>query len=277
MILSPTDTHAELIVKAARAGKHIFCEKPVDFDLQRILETLKEVKQSGVKFQIGFNRRFDHNFKRMFDIVQSGKIGDPHIVKISSRDPAPPSYEYVKSSGGIFMDQMIHDFDMIRYLSGKEVVSVFSRGSVQIDPKIGELGDVDTAVVSLEFDDGTIGIIDNSRQAVYGYDQRAEVFGSKGCCLADNDTDTRVSTITVDGTISDIPPFFFLQRYFQAYVDEMKSFVKALLDDTEPVCTIWDAVRPVIIAKAAKESLEKGTAVSLSDILDEKTIQSYLG
>ncbi len=272
LILTPTDTHAELIVKAARSGKHIFCEKPVDFDLDKIISALREVREAGVKFQIGFNRRFDHNFKRMREIVASGKIGDPHITKISSRDPAPPPMEYVKSSGGIFMDQMIHDFDMIRYLTGKEVVSVFSQGSVQIDDEIGRLGDVDTAVVTLQFADGTIGVIDNSRQAVYGYDQRAEVFGSKGCCMTDNDTDTRVSVVTTEGMVSDIPPYFFLQRYFQAYVDEMKSFVGDLQADRDPACGIVDAIRPVVIAKAATQSQKTGLPVKLAEILDESAI-----
>ncbi len=276
MILSSTNLHAEQIVKAAKAGKHIFCEKPVHFELQTILETLKIVKESGVKFQIGFNRRFDHNFKRVRDTVESGKIGTPHIVKITSRDPAPPPIEYVKVSGGLFMDMMIHDFDMIRYLSGQEVVSVFARGGNLIDEKIKEVGDVDTAIVTFEFKDGSFGVIDNSRQAVYGYDQRAEVFGSKGCCEAQNDTDTRVSTVTVDGTESDKPPYFFLQRYFQAYVDEMKSFAEAVLEDKPVACGLYDAIRPVIIAKAAGLSLKEGRAVKLEEILNEKTISKYL-
>ncbi len=274
MILSPTNTHAELIIQAARAGKHIFCEKPVDFDLEKILAALREVKKTGVKFQIGFNRRYDHNFRKIREIVESGAIGDPHITKISSRDPAPPPMEYVKSSGGIFMDQMIHDFDMIRYLTGKEAAAVFSRGSVQIDKRIGDLGDVDTAVVTIEFEDGTIGVIDNSRQAVYGYDQRAEVFGSKGVCMTDNDTDTRVSTVTAAGTLSDIPPYFFLQRYFQAYVDEMKSFVLDLQEGRDPACGLIDAVRPVVMAKAAAESLRTGQLVEVEDILSSAEINS---
>ncbi|MCF7944766.1 MAG: inositol 2-dehydrogenase [Spirochaetia bacterium] len=276
MICSPTDTHAELIVKAAKAGKHIFCEKPVDFNLQRILETMREVKKAGVKFQIGFNRRFDHNFKKMHEIVQSGKIGEPHIIKISSRDPAPPTIEYVRSSGGIFMDQMIHDFDMIRYLTGKEVQFVHSNGSVLVDEAIGKEGDVDTAVVTLGFEGGAIGIIDNSRQAVYGYDQRAEVFGSKGSCMTDNDTATRVSLITDEGVLSDKPPYFFLERYFFAYVEEMRGFVEAVLEDKEVVCDVIDAILPVVIAKAAKQSYETEKPVYLEEILPKKTIAEYL-
>lgn len=276
MICSPTTLHAEQLVEAAKAGKHIFCEKPVHFDLEKILETLQVVKQSGVKFQIGFNRRFDHNFKRVREEVSSGKIGEPHVVKITSRDPAPPPVGYLKTSGGIFMDQMIHDFDMIRYLSGKEVTSVYARGTVRIDPVIGELGDVDTALVSLEFEDGTLGVIDNSRQAVYGYDQRAEVFGSKGCCIADNDSDTRVSVLVEGGVTTDTPPYFFLQRYFFAYVEEMKSFVNSVLNDIEPVCSYYDAILPVVIAKAAKQSLEENRPIKTEDILSMQRIQEFL-
>ncbi|NQT61027.1 MAG: inositol 2-dehydrogenase [Bacteroidetes bacterium] len=267
MILTPTDTHAAFVEQAAIAGKHIFCEKPVDFDLDKIIKALQTVKDSGVKFQIGFNRRFDHNFARVRSVVESGEIGDPHITKISSRDPAPPPMAYIKSSGGIFMDQMIHDFDMIRFLTGKEVVSVFSKGSVKIKEEIGEVGDVDTAVVVLEFADGSIGVIDNSRQAVYGYDQRAEVFGSNGVCLADNDTATRVTTITTEGANSDVPPYFFLERYFQAYVDEVKSFISDLQNDKDPSCGLFDAIQPVIIAKAATLSQKTGKPVKIDEIL----------
>ena len=276
MICSPTDMHVDHLIAAAQAKKHIFCEKPVHFDLEKILETLKVVKDAKVKFQIGFNRRFDHNFKRIHEEVQSGVIGEPHVIKITSRDPAPPPVGYLKSSGGIFMDQMIHDFDMIRYLSGREVVSVYARGAVRIDPVIGELGDVDTAVVTLEFDDGTLGIIDNSRQAVYGYDQRAEVFGSKGCLVADNDSATRVSLFTKESVQTDTPPYFFLQRYFDAYVEEMKYFVQAVLEDTEPLCSFYDAILPVVIAKAAKQSLQENRPVNTEDILGMQRIHEVL-
>jgi myo-inositol 2-dehydrogenase / D-chiro-inositol 1-dehydrogenase len=270
MICSPTDKHAEQIVMSAQEGKHIFCEKPVDFDLQRIVETLKIVKDSGVKFQIGFNRRFDHNFRRIRDVVESGKIGEPHIVKISSRDPAPPPMGYVRSSGGLFMDMMIHDFDMIRFLVGENPVSIFAKGGVLIEPEIGKVGDVDTAVVTMDFPNGSLGIIDNSRQAVYGYDQRAEVFGSKGCCQTENDTDTRVSVTTAEGVSTDVPPNFFLERYFWAYVDEMRGFVQAVLDDREPSPGLEDAIIPVIMAKAAMESFKSGAPVRLEDILAKK-------
>ena len=276
LICSPTDLHSEHIIASAKANKHIFCEKPVDFDIERVLKTLKVVKDSKVKFQIGFNRRFDHNFKRVRDEVHSGKYGEPHIVKVTSRDPAPPPIGYLKASGGIFMDQMIHDFDMIRYLSGREVKSVFARGTVKIDPVIGELGDVDTALVSVEFDNGALGVIDNSRQAIYGYDQRVEVFCARGCCLAENDSDTRVAILTDKGIRTDNPPYFFLQRYFFAYVEEVKSFVKSIIENTEPVCSFLDGIMPVVIAEAAKRSLAENRAIETEEIISMERIKEFL-
>jgi myo-inositol 2-dehydrogenase/D-chiro-inositol 1-dehydrogenase len=159
LICSSTNTHAQFTIEAANAGKHVFCEKPIDFDVDKIKDALEAVKKAGVKFQIGFNRRFDHNFKAVRDIVQSGKIGDPHIIKVTSRDPAPPPIEYVKVSGGIFLDMTIHDFDMVRYLSGSDVEEVYTNAAVLVDPAIGEAGDVDTAIISLKFKNGAIGVI----------------------------------------------------------------------------------------------------------------------
>ncbi len=195
LICSSTDTHADLIMQACAAGKHIFCEKPVDHDVQRVRMALDAVKKAGVKLQIGFVRRFDHNHRGVYDAVRSGKIGTPHILKISSRDPQPPTIEYVRRSGGIFYDMMIHDFDMIRFLAGCEVTEVYAKGAVLVDPAIGAEGDVDTALVTLTFENGAIGIIDNSRQAVYGYDQRLEVFGSEGAVQDENDIPNTVVEI----------------------------------------------------------------------------------
>ena len=172
LICSSTDTHVPLIEQAAQAGKHIFCEKPVSMDLSQTQAAVSAVQKAGVKLQIGFNRRFDHNFRRIRAHVQDGTIGDPHIIKITSRDPSPPPAEYIRVSGGIFMDMMIHDFDMARYLSGSEVEEVYAQGNVLINPVFAEHGDVDTAIVTMTFANGAIGVIDNSRQAVYGYDQR---------------------------------------------------------------------------------------------------------
>ena len=189
-VCSSTDTHSQVSIDAARAGKHIFCEKPIDHDLDKIKAVLSEVERAGVKYQVGFNRRFDRNFMRVREAVQNGEIGDVHIVRITSRDPKAPPIPYVKVSGGMFVDMTIHDFDMARYLSGSEVTEVSAFGACLIDPQIGQAGDVDTCVIALQFENGALGMIDNSRQAVYGYDQRVEVFGSKGCVMAENETPT---------------------------------------------------------------------------------------
>lgn len=170
LICSSTDTHADFIMQAAKAGKHIFCEKPIDYDIDRVRQAIQAAQDAGVKLQIGFCRRFDHNHRAVYDMVRAGKVGDVNLIKISSRDPEPPSIAYVKVSGGIFYDMMIHDFDMARFLAGCEVTEVSACGSVLVDPAIGEAGDIDTAVVTLKFENGAIGIIDNSRRAVYGYD-----------------------------------------------------------------------------------------------------------
>ncbi len=266
LICSSTDTHSDLIIRAAKAGKHIFCEKPVDHDLERIKATLDIVKGCGVKFQIGFNRRFDHNFSKIKETIDTGIIGEPQILKIASRDPAPPPMEYIKVSGGLFLDMMIHDFDMARFLIGCEAESVYATGAVLVDDQIGEAGDVDTAIVTLVFENGAIGVIDNSRKAVYGYDQRAEVFGSKGCCSTENDAPSRVCTITVDGVIQDKPHYFFLERYFDAYAEEVRQFVNYLENDSESPCGFKDALMPVVMGLAAKKSLEEGRAVKISEI-----------
>ena len=199
LICSSTDTHAKFIIDAAKAGKHIFCEKPIDYDIVKIKEALNAVEKAGVKLQIGFVRRFDHNHKKVHDTVKSGKIGDPHIIKITSRDPEPPPVNYIKVSGGLFFDMTIHDFDMARYLSCSEVEEVYAKATVLVDPTIGELGDVDTAIVILKFKNGALGVIDNSRKSNYGYDQRTEVLGSRGCVMVSNDTPNSAEIYTEEG------------------------------------------------------------------------------
>src|SRR5579862_2732383 len=188
LICSPTATHSDLIVKAAQARKHIFCEKPIAFSLEKIDTALAAVKKAGVQLQIGFNRRFDSNFARVRRAVLSGEIGTPRLLHIISRDPAPPPIAYIRSSGGIFLDMSIHDFDMARFLMGCEVEEIYAAGSVLVDPQIGEAGDLDTAILTLRFENGALATIDNSRRAVYGYDQRVEVFGSEGMLSAANCT-----------------------------------------------------------------------------------------
>ena len=266
LICSSTDTHAQLIVEAAQAGKHIFCEKPIDFNIKKIRKALNAVAAAGVKLQIGFNRRFDHNFKKVREIIENGKIGNVHVVKITSRDPAPPPLEYLKVSGGIFLDMTIHDFDMARYLSLSEVEEVYAQGTVLIDPDIGKAGDIDTAVITLKFKNGAMGVIDNSRQAVYGYDQRVEVFGSKGYVEVQNDVPDSAKLITAEGVISEKPLYFFLERYQMSYVQELKAFIDAILNDTEPPVTGNDGLQPVLIGLAALKSLKENKPVKVEDI-----------
>jgi len=193
VICSPTNTHAQIIQEAAAAGKHIFCEKPIDFDLKKVDLALKAVEKAGVKLMIGFNRRFDPNFRKVREMISQGKIGEPHMLLITSRDPAPPPMEYLKVSGGIFLDMTIHDFDMARFLMASEVNEIYVVGAAMVDPKISEIDDLDTVMITLRFANGAIGTINNSRKAVYGYDQRVEAFGSKGMAAAFNPpSDTHV-------------------------------------------------------------------------------------
>jgi len=265
-ICSSTDTHAKYIIEAAKAGKHIFCEKPIATDIPKIKEALEVVKKAGVKLQIGFVRRFDHNHRAVYDMVRAGKVGKPHLVKISSRDPAPPPIAYVKVSGGIFMDMMIHDFDMIRFLAGDEVEEVYAAGAVLVDPAIGAEGDVDTSIVTLKFKGGTIGVIDNSRKAVYGYDQRVEVFGEKGVAIDVNDTPNTAIFADANGTVGGTAFQIMWDRYEQAFVSEMKAFAKAVANDEEPQVTGLDGLYPVLIAAAALKSLKENRPVKISEI-----------
>lgn len=257
-ICSSTNTHSPISIEAAKAGKNIFCEKPIDHDLDKIKAVLEEVKKAGVKYQVGFNRRFDRNFKHVHEVVKNGGIGDVHIVKVTSRDPEAPSLDYVKVSGGIFVDMTIHDFDMVRYLSGSEVEEVSAVGACLVNPEIGAVGDVDTCIITLKFANGALGVIDNSRQAVYGYDQRIEVFGSKGCITADNETPNNTTYYTADGVTKEKPLWFFLERYNDAFIAEENAFVDACLNDTDTAVGAFDGLQPVLIAIAAKESCEKG-------------------
>jgi myo-inositol 2-dehydrogenase/D-chiro-inositol 1-dehydrogenase len=266
LICSSTDTHARFMTEAAEAGKHIFCEKPVDHSLEKIDAALAAVKKADVKCQIGFNRRFDPNFKKVRQMVNEGKVGEVHILRITSRDPAPPPVSYVKVSGGMFLDMTIHDFDMARYLSGSEVVEVFAAGGVMVDPGIGEAGDIDTAVITLKFANGAIGTIDNSRKAVYGYDQRVEVFGSKGMVGVANNTANSSVYSSEDGVLSEKPLYFFLERYMDSFIAELSDFIDAVRDDKPTPVTALDGRKPVVIAMAANKSLKENRPVKLSEI-----------
>ena len=267
VICSPTDTHAQYIIGAARAGKHIFCEKPVDLSLPVIQGALDAVEKAGVKLMVGFNRRFDPNFLKIKQMVIEGKIGDPHILKITSRDPAPPPAEYSAVSGGMFMDMTIHDFDMARYMVGSEVTEVYTKASVLVDPAIGEAGDVDTAIITLTFANGAMGVIDNSRKAVYGYDQRVEIFGSKGMLCADNNYPENHRYFAGDGVHGSLPLNFFMDRYLDAYANEMKIFCDAVVNDLSLPVSGDDGLKSVAIALAAKKSWQENRPVKLSEVL----------
>jgi len=267
VICSPTDTHADYVVKAAGAGKHIFCEKPLDLSLERVKEVLEVVRKSGVRLMLGFNRRFDPEFKKIRNLVESGQVGDPQIVKITSRDPGPPPLTYIKSSGGMFLDMTIHDFDMARYISGKEVKEVFAKAAVKVDPEIGEAGDVDTAVITLTFEDDTMAVIDNCRKAAYGYDQRLEVFGSRGMAQAENNFPNNHKLFTEEGISGDLPLYFFLERYDASYNQEVREFVDALVSGGDMPVDGKDGLISIALGLAAQKSIQENRPVKMTEIL----------
>lgn len=267
VICSPTGTHAEYIEMAAGAGKHIFCEKPLDLSLSRVNRTLEVVAKANVKLMVGFNRRFDPNFLKIKNLVKGGNVGDPHILKITSRDPGPPPIAYLKSSGGMFMDMSIHDFDMARHIMGKEVTEVFSSATVLTDPVIREAGDIDTAITTLRFSDGSMAVIDNSRKAVYGYDQRLEVFGSKGMAKIDNNLPDNHSLYNDKGMHGSLPLDFFLERYITSYLNEMKIFVQALQENIAIPVTGEDGRKAMVIALAAWQSVKQNRPVTIEEII----------
>jgi len=266
LICSSTDTHAQIIEEAASAGKHIFCEKPIDHDLRKIDRALAAVEKAGVLLQVGFNRRFDANYQRVRQAVASGEIGEPHLMHIISRDPGPPPIEYIKVSGGIFLDMTIHDFDMARFLIGSEVEEVYAAGAVRVDPAIGAAGDLDTVMITLKFANGVIATIDNSRKAAYGYDQRAEVFGSKGCISTANNYPNTATIQTKDDVRRDLPLNFFLDRYIDSYLEEIDQFLKAVLEKSPLPVSGKDGRIPVVMAQAARKSYEENRPVRLDEI-----------
>jgi len=266
LICSSTDTHAKIIEEAALAGKHIFCEKPIDHDLGRIDRALAAVDKAGVLLQVGFNRRFDANYKRARQAVESGEIGEPHLMHIISRDPSPPPIEYVKVSGGIFLDMTIHDFDMARFLIGSEVEEVYVAGAVRVDPAIAKAGDLDTVLITLKFANGVIATIDNSRKAVYGYDQRVEIFGSKGCISTTNNYPNTATVQTKDNIRRDLPLNFFMDRYVDSYLEEIDQFLKAVLNNSPPPVSGIDGRIPVVMARAARKSYEENRPIRLDEV-----------
>ncbi len=266
IICSSTDTHSSISIEAIEAGKHVFCEKPIDHDIEKIKKVIAALEKANVKYQVGFNRRFDHNFKAVKEAIVAGKIGTPHIIKVTSRDPEPPSLEYVKVSGGMFLDMTIHDFDMVRYLAGCDATEVYVESAVLVDKGIGEAGDVDTAVITLKMENGAIAVIDNSRKAVYGYDQRAEVFGSGGMVATANDSLSTAVISNENGVTGEKPLYFFLERYMASFCEEMNQFIDAIEKDTDTPLGVIDGLKPVIMGLAAKKSVQEHRPVKISEI-----------
>ncbi len=266
VLASPTETHAPLLEAAAAAGKHVFCEKPLDLDLERARAAVDAVRRAGVLLQLGFNRRWDPSFRRIAEAVRAGEIGAPHLVRITSRDPSPPPAEYVRASGGLFLDMTIHDLDMARFVSGREADTVYAEGSVLVDESIGRAGDVDTAAITLRLAGGALALVDNSRRAVYGYDQRVEVFGSAGCLLSGNVTPTTVSRWDADGRHGEAPLPFFLERYRESYVEELAAFVRCVREGRAPGPDGDDGLRALELAECARRSWRERRPVSVHEV-----------
>ena len=267
IVATPNYLHKEPVIKAAKNKKHVFCEKPIDHDVDKIKEVIEALEGTNLKYQVGFNRRFDHNFEAVQQAVAAGKVGKPEIIKITSRDPEPPSIDYVKVSGGMFLDMTIHDFDMVRFLAGCDATEVYVQGANLVDPAIGEAGDVDTAVITLQMENGAIAVIDNCRKAVYGYDQRAEVFGSEGMVAVSNDSQSNAVISNADGVTGEKPMFFFLERYMDAYGKEIGAFIDAIVNDKETPLNVMDGLKPVLMGLAAKKSCEEHRPVKISEIM----------
>lgn len=265
LVCSSTDTHAPISIEAINAGKHVFCEKPLANTVDKILEIADALKaHPEIKFQVGFNRRFDHNFAAVRKSYDEGKIGDAQILKITSRDPQAPPVGYCAAS--IFLDMTIHDFDMACFLTNSDVEELYVYADALINPSIREYGDFDTAIISLKMANGALAVIDNSRQAMYGYDQRAELFGSKGMVATSNDTLSSAVISTADGVTGEKPLYFFLERYMESFSEEVRQFVAAVENGTDTPVGIHAGLQSVKIALAAEKSANEGRPVKLSEI-----------
>lgn len=266
-ICTPTDTHYTISMEALNFGKHVFCEKPVDLELGRVKDVKDLVAKTGKKYMVGFNRRFDHNFMAIKENIDKGLIGKLELIQITSRDPEPPPISYVKVSGGLFCDMMIHDFDMVRYLSSSNPKSVTAIGDALVNPKIKTEGnDIDTAIVSIELENGALAVITNSRRASYGYDQRAEVHGELGALSCSNDTSNTLVISSKDGIIHEKPLYFFLERYLNAYKMEIEIFVDSIINNKETPITIEEAYQSLLLAKAAQKSLIENRKVYINEL-----------
>jgi len=266
LIATPTDTHSDLIEAATAAGKAVLCEKPVDLSLERARACLHNSAPSGVPVMVGFNRRFDPNFAALKASLEAGDIGKAELLSITSFDPAPPPVSYIKTSGGLFRDMMIHDFDMANFIMGEAPVSVMATASCVVDPEIGAAGDVDTAVVTLSYADGRIAVIKNSRRAAYGYDQRVELLGAQGLLQAQNMLENTVVKSTDKGVTGAKPTYFFLERYMAAYAAEWASFVDAVTNGTALPVTLSDGIDALAMAEAATRSAQSAMPVKLAEI-----------
>lgn len=267
LIATPTDTHSDLIETATQAGKAVLCEKPVDLSLERALACKSVAEASGQPVMVGFNRRFDPSFSSLKSAVDNGEIGAPEMLALTSFDPAPPPVSYIKVSGGLFRDMMIHDFDMANYLMGQLPQQISAVGSSLVDPAIGAAGDVDTAVVTMTYADGRIAVIKNSRRATYGYDQRIELLGSGGLLQAKNILENAVVKSTADGVTGAKPTYFFLERYMPAYRAEWDAFVQAALSGAAMPVTLDDGVAALAMAEAATRSAQSGRPVGMDEVL----------
>jgi len=263
VITASSGSHAELIRLAAAAGKHAFCEKPVAFEPETIEDVVNAATRAGIRLQVGFNRRSDPSLLDLVNAVREGTVGDVHTVRVTNRDPKAPPIDFVKRSGGLFFDFVIHDFDTVRFLSGSEIVEVYAVGGVLVDPAIGAAGDIDTAVVTLRLANGALAVIDNSRQAVYGYDQRFEVFGSAGSVAVDNTTPSMRVVSTTGGVVRRTPHDGFVSRYREAFVDEMRAFLGAVRGERQVVAGAEDALAAVRAARAARQSFLEHRPVRL--------------
>ncbi len=266
LVATSTDTHSDLIEAATRAGKAVLCEKPVDLSLARARVCLANAEQTGQPVMVGFNRRFDPNFALIKEGLAAGEIGKAELLSITSFDPAPPPVSYIKVSGGLFRDMMIHDFDMANFIMGEAPVSISATGSCVVDPEIGAVGDIDTAIVTLTYADGKLAVIKNSRRAGYGYDQRLEVLGADGLLQVNNMLESSVVKSTIDGVVSAKPTYFFLERYMPAYRAEWAAFVEAMQANNPMPVTLQDGVQALAMAEAAKQSLDTGKPVALADV-----------
>ena len=266
VIATSTDTHVELMIEAAAAGKAIFCEKPISLDLTGVDAGLEAVAAAGVPLHIGFNRRFDPGHQAVRDAVVDGTVGELRQVRITSRDPAPPPLDYIKVSGGIFCDMTIHDFDMARYITGSEVVEIYAVGDSVVDPEIGRAGDLDTVVVVATHANGVVTTIDNCREAVYGYDQRVEAFGSAGLATSENHLDHHTVTRTAAGGSTATVPYFFLERYTPSYLAQWKAFVSAVVAGEPTPVTGADGRAPLLMGLAAQRSVAEHRPVAIAEV-----------